>query len=83
MDWLVQLFTAANTLTPLAIIGLLIGVLYVQLWKQPNKTEVAAITDNHLSDLPAIRESTSAMAQSLQRIEISQARIEAKIDSLT
>lgn len=80
MDWLAELFTAANTLTPLAIIGLLIGVLYVQIWKQPSKTELTTITDNHLSDLPAIAANTAAMAETLRRIEISQVRLETKID---
>lgn len=67
-----QLFNAAQQLTPLAIIGLLIGVLYVQIWKQPTKTELNVVKDNHLHDLPAIAANTAAMAESLRRMENAQ-----------
>lgn len=64
-----ELFTVANTLTPLAIIGLLIGVIYLQVYKQPTKEQVSTIADNHLHGLPQIEENTRLMVDSLRRIE--------------
>lgn len=52
---------AANTLTPLALVGLVIGVLYIQIYKQPSKHELNIVKDNHLEHV----------AESLQRIELS------------
>ena len=64
-----SLFAAASTLTPLAIIGLLIGVLYIQHFKQPTKQQVSTIANNHLHGLPQIEENTRLMVESLRRIE--------------
>lgn len=69
---IVQLFTAATSLTPVAIIGLLVGLLYVVLYKQPNKKEFDLLTDNHLHDLPTIARHTEAMVESLRRLEAQQ-----------
>lgn len=73
----VSLFTAASALTPFAIIGLLIGLIYILLWKMPTmlptKQEVATIRDNHLHGLPQIEENTKLMVESLRRIEVQQA----------
>lgn len=67
-----SLFAAANTLTPLAIIGLLVGVLYMQVYKQPTKQQVSTIANNHLHGLPQIEENTRLMVESLRRIENTQ-----------
>ena len=80
-----NLILVANSATPFAIIALLIGVFYVLLWKLPLKAEqkLDIITSNHLHELPTIAANTQRMVESLQRLEISQARIETKIDSWT
>lgn len=60
MEWIVSVVSAANSLTPLAIIGLLVMILLLQA---KNKRDVTAISDNHLSDMPEI-------AETLRRIEL-------------
>jgi hypothetical protein len=69
---LTQLFVQANALSPVAVIALLVGVLYVQIWKQPSKQELNIVKDNHLHDLPAIAANTAAVAESLRRMENAQ-----------
>lgn len=69
---LTSLFTAANTLTPLALVGLTLGVLYIQIYKQPSKEQVSTIANNHLHGLPGIEENTRLMVESLRRIESQQ-----------
>ena len=59
MESLIGFIAALNTLSPLAIIGLLALVLLLQ---QKNKKALTDVADNHLHDLPD-------MAASLQRIE--------------
>jgi len=70
---LISLFTAANTLTPIALIGLMIGVLYIQIFRQPSKQELDVVKDNHLHGLPQIEENTRLIVGSLHRIETQQA----------
>lgn len=60
MEWIVSIVGAANALTPLGIIGLLVMILLLQA---RNKKDVAAISNNHLSGLPEI-------AETLRRIEV-------------
>lgn len=72
METIITLFQAANSLTPLAIIGLLVGILYILLWKQPLKKDIEDIQDNDLHELPD-------MAATLRRIEISQTQAFATI----
>lgn len=60
MEWIVSVIGAANSLTPLAIIGLLVMILLLQA---KNKREVSSISENHLSDMPEI-------AETLRRIEV-------------
>lgn len=69
---LTELFTVANSLTPLAIIGLLVGVIYLQVYKQPTKEQVSTIANNHLHGLPGIEENTKQMVDVLGRIERTQ-----------
>lgn len=69
---LVSLFATANTLTPLALVGLMIGVLYIQIYKQPSKQELSVVRDNHLHSLPEVAENTWLMVEALRRIEVSQ-----------
>ena len=47
IDMVVHLFQAANSLSPLAIIALLVGLLYVVLYQHPQKMKAtAAAVDN-------------------------------------
>ena len=65
MEWIFSLLTAANSLTPLAVIGLLVVVIIMLVkGKKDVDTKVTAISDNHLSNLPEI-------AETLRRMEIS------------
>lgn len=56
LDLLLPIFQIANTLTPLGIIGLLIGLLYLMLLQG---RRVKRLSDNHLHDV----------LETLQRIE--------------
>jgi hypothetical protein len=78
---LIKLFAVANTLTPYAIIALVTGVLYVVLWRQPNKKEFQTLTDNHLSELPVIAAHTASIAESIRRIENAQTKAFAEINT--
>ena len=73
---LTSLFTVANTLTPLAIIALLVGLFYVLLWKMPqqlpSKAEVATIRDNHLHEMPEVAANMRQAVETLRRMEVSQ-----------
>lgn len=71
---LTTLFSAAGALTPLAIIGLLIGVIYIQVVKQPSKTELELVKENHLHELPEVAANMRKASETLQRIEVSMAQ---------
>jgi len=71
---LTTLFTAANALTPLALVGLMIGVIYIQIYKQPSKQELSVVKDNHLHELPEVAANMRKAAETLQRMEVSQER---------
>ena len=76
LEALARLLELVNTLTPLAALILLIGVLYVQLWKQPTKQELNVVKNNHLHELPSIAANAAEMVGSLRRLEDGQTRIE-------
>ncbi len=65
MDGLTDLLTTLNTLSPLAVIGLLAAIIFMQV---RNRTEanahVAHLQSNDLHELPEI-------AETLRRIEVS------------
>lgn len=61
---LISLLTALNTLSPLAVIGLLSVIIYVIVYKQPSKQELHTIKTNDLHHLPE-------MAETLRRMELS------------
>ena len=73
IETLVSLFEAANMLSPIAIIGLLVGLLYVVLYKQKPqgaeleiRADIESLRQNDLHELVTI-------AETLQRVEVSQA----------
>ena len=84
METLGTLFAQAMELTPLAIIGMLVGILYVLLWKQPSQKQFETLESNHLSDLPVIARNTASMVEGIRRIENAQtkafAELNAKLD---
>jgi hypothetical protein len=63
IESLITLLQTLNTLSPLAVIGLLAVVLYMMVYKQPSKQELDTIRFNDLHDLPEI-------AETLRRIEL-------------
>ena len=67
MEYVISLFEASSKLSPIAIIGLLVGLLYVVLTKH-NQGQ-AQVEDLRANDLHELRE----MAETLRRIEVSQA----------
>ena len=79
MDTILHLFETANTLTPMAIIGLLCGLLYVVLYKQPSTThtdkidkQISQLRNNDLHGL-------SEIVETLRRIEAQQTQAFATI----
>lgn len=71
MEEIISLFTALNSLTPLAIIGLLGTVIFLLVkGKTATGRKVEAIANNHLHDLPELVELVRKMADTLQRIEV-------------
>lgn len=62
---IVKAVEALNTMSPLAIIGLLSLILYINVWKQPTKRELNTIKSNDLHELPE-------MAETLRRMEHAQ-----------
>ena len=86
MDLIISIFGAAEKLSPLAVIALLVGLLYVVLYKQPT----TAHTDQLHEELTNVRENDlhdlGNMAETLRRIEVAQtqafAQILAKLNAL-
>ena len=76
MDALTSLLTLLNTLSPLAVIALLGLVLLLQARShkhtQSQNETLQTIKGNDLHDLPLIAETIRSMADTLQRIEVSQ-----------
>jgi len=70
MDSLNTFLTTLNTLSPLAVIGLLGTIIFLLVQgKTAADTKVDAIASNHLHDLPSIAESVKEMSETLRRIE--------------
>jgi hypothetical protein len=69
-----SLFTAANSLTPLALVGLTLGVLYIQIYKQPSKQELSIVKENHLHELPEVAANMRQASETLRRIEVTMAQ---------
>ncbi len=63
VESLVVLLETLNTLSPLAVIGLLAVIIYVMVYKQPTNRDFHKLTSNDLHELPE-------MAETLRRIEI-------------
>lgn len=66
---LAALFAAANTLTPLALVGLVIGVLYIQIYRQPSMQDLHVLKTNDLHELPEVASNMRRAVDTLQRIE--------------
>ena len=64
VESLVDLLKTLNTLSPLAVIGLLATVIYVMVYKQPSNRDFHKLTTNDLHYLPE-------MSETLRRIEVS------------
>ncbi|RPJ36156.1 MAG: hypothetical protein EHM35_08650 [Planctomycetaceae bacterium] len=63
VDSLVALIQTLNSLSPLAVIGLLAIIIYRMVYKQPTNRDFHKLTTNDLHELPQ-------MAETLRRIEI-------------
>ena len=64
MDALLEILKTLNSLSPLAVIALLVLVLFYQIKnKTSTDSSFSTLTSNHLHELPAILET-------LQRIEV-------------
>ncbi len=78
MDWLIQLFQTANALSPVGIIGLLIGLLYLNYVQ---KKKVDTIESNHLHEVSDHLYSISDTLQRMERnMETNFARILERLD---
>lgn len=80
-----ELFKAANSLTPLAIIGLLAAaILLLAKGRKEVTAKITTIADNHLHELPELVENSRRSVDVLQRIEVKLgenfAAIHAKLD---
>lgn len=76
METLTALLNTLNSLSPLAIIGLLGLIIYVQV------TQHKELQTNDLHELPEYGELLRSMAETLRRIEISQAQAFSRIQTL-
>ena len=73
MEYVISLFEAASKLSPIAIIGLLVGLLYVVLSKHnQGQAQVEDLRTNDLHEL-------GDMAETLRRIEVQQTQAFATI----
>ena len=73
MESLVSFLAALNTLTPLAVIGLLGLAIFFIVWKNPFKpleSSLSEVKNNHLHELPAMAESLRDISATLQRMEV-------------
>jgi hypothetical protein len=71
METLISLLQTLNTLSPLAIIGLLGTIIFMMIKGHTlADTKVETIAANHLHDLPAIAEAVKEMSETLRRIEV-------------
>lgn len=70
MDSVIELFKAANGLTPLAVIGLLVVVILLLVKHQKTNTAaMVTLKTNDLHQLPDVVLNTNEMVTALGRIE--------------
>jgi hypothetical protein len=70
METLIALLQTLNSLSPLAIIGLLGTVIFLLVkGKTAADSKVETIASNHLHDLPSIAAAVKDMSETLRRIE--------------
>ena len=74
MELIISLFEAANKLSPLAIIGLLVGLVYIALTQHRTAIVQSGEIQSHFdtlrhNDLHTLTE----MSETLRRLEVSQA----------
>ena len=71
MESLISLLQTLNSLSPLAVIGLLGTIIFMMVrGKTAADSKVDTLASNHLHDLPSIAESVKEMSLTLQRIEL-------------
>ena len=69
MEPLIGLLTLLNSLSPLAVIGLLATIIYIQMnGKTAVDQKVQTVATNHLHDLPEMSESLKRIESLLQSI---------------
>ena len=76
MESLISFLTTLNSLTPLALAGLLGTVIFLMVYKNPFKpleNKLNEVTTNHLHELPEISENLKKAVEILSRIEVKQA----------
>ena len=70
METLVSLLAALNSLTPLAIVGLLAIIIFMLVrQKSETDTKLVSISDNHLSGLPEMQETLHRIELTLERLD--------------
>jgi hypothetical protein len=70
MDALISLLTTLNSLSPLAIIGLLGTVIFMLVkGKTASAKALHTVQTNHLHELPEIAETSRRISEVLTRIE--------------
>lgn len=89
MEQIISLLEILNTMSPLAIIALLVGIIGFITWKNPLKPITSSLHEvktNHLHELPEMNENIKKAVEVLQRIEVKISEdfsyIKAKIDTL-
>ena len=76
MESLISFLSTLNSLTPLALAGLLGTVIFLMVYKNPFKpieNKLNEVTTNHLHELPEISENLKKAVEILGRIEVKQA----------
>lgn len=87
MSEIVELFKAANGLTPLAIMGLLAAaILLLAKGRKEVSEKMDTLANNHLHELPLLVENSTRSVDILQRIDTKLAEnfavIHVKLDNL-
>lgn len=77
---MIALLTALNSVSPLGVIVLLSLIIYKGIkFTGDAEKKYKVLTENHLHELPEMAATLSKIADILQRIEVSQATIIAKL----
>jgi hypothetical protein len=74
MTGLTSFLSTLNSLSPLAVIALLGVVIFYMVKYQAKAAQITTLTDNHLSDLPAILDGLNSIRETLQRMEVDNVR---------